>query len=79
MSLSQKDPIEILIPVPVRVLNVLQKHNFHPYKVTQELSEGEFDGRVQFCEELQLLLINDNLFAKNIIFLMKLHFCLMEM
>lgn len=52
------------------VLTILHKHKFHPYKVTltQELSEDDFDRRVEFCEQLQNLCNNDVMFVKNIIF-----------
>lgn len=52
------------------VLNVLHRNGFHPYKVilTQELSQDDFDRRVEFCEDMQMRCNNDNMFVKNIVF-----------
>lgn len=52
------------------VLNILHKEKFHPYKVklVQELSEDDFDRRVQFCEEIMGICDNNPDFVKNIVF-----------
>src|SRR5215467_5317971 len=36
------------------VVRILKKHNYHPYKMrlVQELSEDDFDRRIEFCEEM---------------------------
>ncbi|EFN82013.1 hypothetical protein EAI_17228, partial [Harpegnathos saltator] len=43
------------------ILNILEKHKYHPYKIviTQELMEDDFDRRIQFCEEM-MNRIDDN-------------------
>lgn len=36
------------------VCNIIKKYNFHPYKVSllQELSEDDYDRRIEFCETI---------------------------
>lgn len=36
------------------VFNILKRQKYHPYKIiiTQELMKDDFDGRIQFCEEM---------------------------
>lgn len=52
------------------VLRILHKNKFHPYKVklVQELSEDDFDRRVQFCEEIMDMCNNNPHFLNCIVF-----------
>lgn len=52
------------------VHKILQKHNFHPYKVhlVQELSEDDFDRRIQFCELMTEKIIVDKKILRRICF-----------
>lgn len=52
------------------VLNILHRNQYHPYKmqVVQELSDGDFDRRLEFCERLQNMCNNDPYLVKNIVF-----------
>lgn len=48
---------------------ILHRHKFHPYGVTlnQELSEQDFEKRLDFCEMMETL-IRDNDFARKVCF-----------
>lgn len=50
--------------------NIFRKTKYHPYKIclVHELSEDDFDRRVQFCEQLMLMCDNDPFFIRNILF-----------
>nr|XP_022918112.1 uncharacterized protein LOC111427283 [Onthophagus taurus] len=52
------------------VHKVVKLHKFHPYKlkIHQELTEDDFDRRIQFCEEVTTIINNNNVFVKNICF-----------
>lgn len=52
------------------VHKIVKKAKYHPYKVclVHELNEGDFDRRIQFCEQMQELCTNNNNFVKKIIF-----------
>lgn len=45
-------------------------NKFHPYKmkVCQELSEDDFDRRIELCEQMTTIINNNNEFLKNICF-----------
>lgn len=52
------------------VQKILSKNNFYPYKVhlVQELSEDDFDRRVEFCEDIMRRSDMDLQFDKNSFF-----------
>lgn len=52
------------------VHKLLKTTKHHPYKVCliHELSEDDFDRRIQFCEQMQQLCNNDHNFVKRIFF-----------
>ncbi|XP_071056520.1 uncharacterized protein [Onthophagus taurus] len=52
------------------IQNILKKEKQHPYKpaLLQELSENDFDRRVQFCEEMMRRINDDLNFINKIIF-----------
>lgn len=52
------------------VRKIWHKHKYHPYKVhlVHELSEDDFDRRLEFSENLQILCERDEMFARNILF-----------
>lgn len=55
---------------PKSVSNLFKKEKLYPYKVhlSQELSENDFDHRVEFCENMQERCNNDPTFSSNIVF-----------
>lgn len=57
---------------------ILRKEKYYPYKVrlVQELSEDDYDRRVEFCEQLLEICNNDPNFASNIVFSDEASFCL---
>lgn len=46
------------------VQRILNKHKYHPYKMrlVQELSEDDFDRRVEFCDEMMTRYVENNYF-----------------
>ncbi|XP_025267674.1 uncharacterized protein LOC112639065 [Camponotus floridanus] len=52
------------------VHKILKKNEFHPYKIhpVQELSEDDFDRRVEFCEDVMQRIDMDPEFATKIVF-----------
>jgi transposase len=50
--------------------NILKTSNFHPYKITlvQELSEDDFDRRLEFCEVMMQKHEENNKFFNQIVF-----------
>lgn len=48
---------------------ILRRHKFHPYgiKMTQELKEGDYAKRLDFCEEMELAMRDPN-FITNVCF-----------
>lgn len=52
------------------VRKIWHKQKYHPYKVhlVHELSEDDFDRRLEFSENLQILCERDEMFARNILF-----------
>lgn len=57
------------IPHP-SVLRILKQNKFHPYKVhlVQELSEDDFDRRLEYCETVMRKVDEDPDFIQNIVF-----------
>lgn len=57
---------------------ILKKEKLFPYKVhlVQELSEDDFDRRLEFCEEMAQICNRDDNFAQNICFSDEATFCL---
>ncbi|EFN80150.1 hypothetical protein EAI_04514, partial [Harpegnathos saltator] len=49
---------------------ILVKEKWHPFKIkiTQELSEGDFDRRNEFCDEMMCQYDDNNNFFDHIIF-----------
>lgn len=60
------------------VLKILHTNKYHPYKmqVHQELLEGDFERRLEFCELLQNMCLENPNFVKNILFSDEATFCL---
>lgn len=52
------------------VHNILKVNKYHPYKVhlTQELSEDDFDRRVEFCDIMMDMIVGDNRILNNVVF-----------
>lgn len=46
------------------VTNILRKHHYHPYKIklVQELSEDDYDRRVEYCDEMMTRVQNNRQF-----------------
>jgi len=51
-------------------VKIMKKHKFHPYKIqsVQELSEDDFDRRIEFCEQMTELIIREPEILDNLIF-----------
>lgn len=60
------------------VARILKREKYHPYKIqlVQELSEDDFDRRIEFCERLMEICNNDHDFAHNVVFSDEATFCL---
>ncbi|XP_057658360.1 uncharacterized protein LOC130895195 [Diorhabda carinulata] len=52
------------------VIKTLHKSKYHPYKmqVLQELYEDDYNRRLEFCERLQAMCLENENFVKNIVF-----------
>jgi len=52
------------------IATILRRHKFHPYKmhIKQELTEDDFDRRIQFCEVMLEIIAGNDQFLKNICF-----------
>lgn len=57
---------------------ILKSEKYHPYKIqlVQELSEDDFDRRLEFCERLMDICNVDEHFASNVVFSDEATFCL---
>ncbi|XP_014475569.1 PREDICTED: uncharacterized protein LOC106744928 [Dinoponera quadriceps] len=54
------------------VHNILQRENFHPYKIKftliHKLNEDDFDRRVEFCDDMMARIVQNPNFPSNIVF-----------
>lgn len=57
---------------------ILKREKYHPYKIhlVQQLSEDDFDRRLEFCETMMDICNRDNNFTRNVVFSDEATFCL---